>query len=316
MAVSLAYGPVPSRRIGRSIGINNVPPKVCSYSCVYCQLGRSLRLEIKPRQFYKPDKVVEKAGAQLEKARQKGEPVDFLTFVPDGEPSLDANLSKEIESLKTLGMRIAIITNGSLLWREDVRQILLNADWISLKVDAASHDTWRRVDRPHKSLDFEAILKGMLEFAQGFRGELTTETMLVRNLNDDLNEIKKIADFLIRVKPSRAYIGIPTRPPAEPIEPATEQTVNTAYQLFSEKLERVEYLIGYEGNAFACTGDVQDDLLSITAVHPMREEAIAEFLKTAGAGWQVVQQLIEERHIVELEYRGKKFYMRKLPGRS
>jgi len=103
------------------------------------------------------------------------------------------------------------------------------------------------------------------------------------------------------------------RPPAERVEPATEQTINMAYQVFAERLSGVEYLIGYEGNAFTCTGNVQEDLLSITSVHPMREEAVAEFLKNAGNGWETVQHLIEKRDLVELEYQGKKFYMRRLP---
>jgi len=118
------------------------------------------------------------------------------------------------------------------------------------------------------------------------------------------------------LKPAVAYIAIPTRPPAEQIEPATEQTINAAYQTFRERLDWVEYLIGYEGNAFACTGDIQDDLLSITAVHPMREDAVAEFLKRTGAGSEIVQGMIEKGDIVELGYQGKKFYMRKMPGRS
>ncbi len=313
---SIVYGPVPSRRLGRSLGINNVPPKLCSYSCVYCQLGKTLRVEVEPRPFYKTARIAEKARMRLEQAREKGEPVDYVTFVPDGEPTLEAHLGKQIDELKGLGVRVAIITNGSLLWREDVRRSLLKAAWVSLKVDAVSQETWHRINRPHKSLRLEAILQGMFKFARTFDGELTTETMLARGVNDDLDEVKRIADFLALLKPARGYVAIPTRPPAERVEPATEQTVNAAYQIFTEKLGEAEYLIGYEGNAFACTGDVQEDLLSITAVHPMREDAVTEFLEKAGAGWGTVQELIDGGNMVDLEYRGKKFYMRKLPGRS
>lgn len=111
-------------------------------------------------------------------------------------------------------------------------------------------------------------------------------------------------------------VAIPTRLPTEQGEPATEQIINAAYHIFTERLSKVEYLIGYKGNAFACMGNVQDDLLSITAVHPMREEAVAEFLKRANTGWTAVQHLIEKRDLEELEYQGKKFYMRILSGRS
>ena len=271
---------------------------------------------MEPRPFYKTAKIAEKARTRLAQAIEKGELVDYMTFVPDGEPTLDANLGQEIEVLKGLRVRVAVITNGSLLWREDVKQSLRKADWVSLKVDALSEEIWHKINRPHRSLKLETILQRMLTFAQTFEGELTTETMLVRGVNDDLGEIKRIAEFITVLKPAVAYIAIPTRPPAEQIEPATEQTINAAYQTFRERLDWVEYLIGYEGNAFACTGDIQDDLLSITAVHPMREDAVAEFLKRTGAGSEIVQGMIEKGDIVELGYQGKKFYMRKMPGRS
>ncbi len=271
-------------------------------------------MEVEPRSFYKSAKIAEQARTKLERAREKGEPVDYVTFVPNGEPTLDTDLGKEIGDLKTLGVRVAVITNGSLLWHEDIRQNLMKADWVSLKVDAVSEETWRRINRPHKSLKLETILPGMLKFAQTFEGELATETMLIKGINDDLGEIKKIAEFLAVLKPARAYVAIPTRPPAERVEPATERTVNTAYQVLAERLSGVEYLIGYEGNAFAWTGNVQEDFLSITAVHPMREDAVAEFLKRAGACWEIIQGMVEKGNIVELGYHGKKFYMRKLPG--
>ena len=311
----LVYGPVPSRRLGRSLGINNIPPKICSYSCVYCQLGRTLRMEVEPSSFYKTARIVEQARTKLERAREKGEPVDYMTFVPDGEPALDVNLGKEIEGIKTLGTKVAVITNGSLLWHADVRQNLLKADCVSLKVDAASEETWCRINRPHKSLELDKILQGMLEFAREFGGEMITETMLIKDINDDLDEIKRVVEFILVLKPARAYVSVPTRPPAGQVKPASEQTINTAYQTFTERLGRVvEYLIGYEGNAFACTGNAQEDLLSITAVHPMREDAVTEFLRNAGTGWEIIQNLIKNHSLVELEYQGKKFYMRKLPG--
>jgi wyosine [tRNA(Phe)-imidazoG37] synthetase (radical SAM superfamily) len=273
-------------------------------------------MEVEPRSLYKTSKILEKAMTKLARVKRKGEPVDYMTFVPDGEPTLDANLGEEIDALKELGIKIGVITNGSLLWREDVRHNLLKADWVSLKADAASEEIWRKVNKPHKSLKLETILQGMSNFARTFDGELTTETMLVRDVNDNLGDIKRIAEFLAVLEPARSYVAIPTRPPAEQIEPATEQTINATYQIFKEKLGRVEYLIGYEGNAFACTGDVQEDLLSITAVHPMREDAVTEFLKRTESSWEVVQHLINKRSVVEMEYQGKKFYMRKLPGHS
>jgi wyosine [tRNA(Phe)-imidazoG37] synthetase (radical SAM superfamily) len=273
-------------------------------------------MEVEPGSFYKTAGIVETAKIKLEKTREKREQVDYMTFVPDGEPTLDSNLGKEIDILKGLGVRIAVITNGSLLWREDVRKNLLKADLLSLKVDAADEATWRRIDRPHKALKFDTVLQGMLEFAELFQGKLITETMLIKDVNDDIGTITQVTGFLKKIKPDTAYLAVPTRPPAEQVEPATEQAINTAYQIFKERLGNVEYLIGYEGNAFASTGNAVADLLSITAVHPMREDAVAEFLENTGTDSSVIEELVESGNLVSLEYQGKKFYMRKLPAVS
>ncbi len=313
----IAFGPVPSRRLGRSLGINNIPPKICTYSCVYCQLGRTIKMQIKRHAFYEPEKVLQDVHDKVEKVRETGERIDYLTFVPDGEPTLDVNLGREIELLRPLGIKIAVISNGSLIGREDVREDLLGADWVSLKMDSTRREIWRKIDRPHGTLRLASILDGALEFVQAFRGELVTETMLVEGVNDDDDHIREVAGFLARLRPAIAYLAIPTRPPAEEwVRPPGEEVINRAYQIFSEKVDRVEYLIGYEGNAFAFTGDVEEDLLSITSVHPMREDAVSEFLARAGADWPVVHRLIAQDQLVESKYDGLTFYMRRLHPRD
>ena len=177
----IAYGPVPSRRLGRSLGINNIPPKICSYSCVYCQLGRTKKRQVNRTTFYDPQKVLKDVRDKVQEVKQRGESIDYLTFVSDGEPTLDINLGHAIELLKPLGIKIAVITNASLIWREDVREELLKADWVSLKMDAKAAEVWRRINRPHGTLNLQAILNGALKFAKRYHGELTTETMLGRD---------------------------------------------------------------------------------------------------------------------------------------
>jgi wyosine [tRNA(Phe)-imidazoG37] synthetase (radical SAM superfamily) len=313
----IAFGPVPSRRLGRSLGINNIPPKVCTYSCVYCQLGRTRKIQIDRRAFYQPEEILNDVERKVESASKVRESIDYLTFVPDGEPSLDVNLGREIEMLKPLGIKIAVITNASLIGREDVRDDLMKADWVSLKVDSTREEVWRGINRPHGTLQLASILDGMLEFVKVYRGELTTETMLVEGVNDSDDHLKEVADFLAQLRPATAYLSIPTRPPAEDwARPPGEQGINRAYQVLSKKVDQVEYLIGYEGNAFAFTGNAKEDLLSITAVHPMREEAVNEFLARARADWPIVYKLIEENQLVETAYGRKRFYMRKLHGRQ
>ena len=313
----IAFGPVPSRRLGRSLGVNNIPPKICTYSCVYCQLGRTIKMQVERQPFYEPEDILRDVQEKVTQAGEAGELIDYLTFVPDGEPTLDANLGSEIALLRPLGIKIAVITNSSLIWHADVRDALAQADWVSLKVDSTQEDVWRRIDRPHGRLELDAILDGLLEFAGDYGGKLVTETMLVAGVNDDDALLGQMADFVGRLRPAVAYLSVPTRPPAEGwVRPPDEGTIVRAHQIFSANVARAEYLIGYEGNEFAFTGNVEDDLLSITAVHPMREEAVDEFLARAGADWPVVRELIARGQLVETGYGGFKFYVRKLGVRG
>ncbi|MBN1682919.1 radical SAM protein [Candidatus Bathyarchaeota archaeon] len=309
----IVYGPVPSRRLGRSLGVNHVPPKTCTYSCVYCQLGHTDNLISERRHFYDPEFLAASVKKKVE--AYEGE-IDYITFVPDGEPTLDIDLGKDIEMVKGLGIKVAVICNSSMLWREDVKNDLINADWVSLKVDAINSDTWVRVDRPHGKLNHVAVLEGMRDFASVFKGTLSTETMLINGLNDG-GEPEDIAIFLKELDPDISYVAIPTRPPAEDwVKPADEEAVNKAYQVFSRVLRNVEYLIGYEGNAFASTGNFEEDILSITAVHPMREDAVKDLLRHDGASWEQLERLNHENKIVKLSYLDKNFYMRRISSRS
>lgn len=311
----IAFGPVPSRRLGKSIGINNIPPKICTYSCAYCQVGKTLDVQVEPRVFYPQEELLSDVRQKVEKAEEAREHIDYLTFVPDGEPTLDVNIGEEIEALKPLGIEIAVITNASLLWRSEVRKRLLGADWVSVKVDSVQTGTWRRVNRPHRSLVLEEILDGVRTFAEEFNGTLCTETMLVEGLNDSESDATEVAEFLGRLKPDIAYVSIPTRPPAhEWAHRPPADAINRFYQVVNRRIESVEYLIGYEGNAFAFTGDVEKDLLSITAVHPMREEAVRDFLKRAEANWSAVEALVNEGKLKVTEYEEKKYFMRSMPG--
>jgi len=309
---NLAFGPVPSRRLGHSLGINNIPPKICTYSCVYCQLGRTLKIRTEREEFYPVNEIIKSVESRVKKAVLRKEPIDYLTFVPDGEPTLDIHLGKEIERLKDLNIKIAVITNASLIGRKDVQDDLRKADWVSMKIDAVSNETWRKINRPHGRIKLVEILNGISDFAGGYSGVLTTESMLIRGINDSTDEFEKMADFIHGLNPKTSYLSIPTRPPAENwVKPILEENLNKAYQVFSERNIPVEYLIGYEGNAFAFTGNVEQDILSITSVHPMRKEGVNEYLDKANADWSSIERLIEKNELIEVMYNEKKFYLRK-----
>ena len=317
--MDLVFGPVPSRRLGRSLGINNIlgmegiPGKICTYACVYCQLGRTARMTVEREITYDPDIVIDAARARVEQAARQDEPIDYLTVVPDGEPTLDRHLDRLLDGLRSLGPRLAVITNSALIDDPAVRDALCRADWVSLKVDAAQEATWRQIDRPHGRLSLSAILAGAEAFAAAFEGTLVTETMLVADLNDGDADLEATARTVAVLDPRIAYLSVPTRPPAEPwVHPPPDKRLSRAYQVFEATLPHVEYLLGYEGNAFAATGDAEYDLLSITAVHPMREDAVATLLEKDGASWSLIDAMIDREQLVEIPQGDHRYYLRKI----
>jgi wyosine [tRNA(Phe)-imidazoG37] synthetase (radical SAM superfamily) len=311
----IAFGPIPSRRLGKSLGINNIPPKHCSYSCLYCQLGKTIDYCSTRQAFYSPEQIFEEVRKKVEMAGNHNEHIDYLSFVPDGEPTLDINLGKSIILLKSLGIKIAVITNSSLLSHEEVRIDLCGADLVSVKIDTTDAGIWKKINRPHKDIEHSSVMDGIVSFKNIFRGRLITETMLVKNINDKSGNINEVADFISDLSPDAAYITIPLRPPAvRSVSPPDESVVNTCYQIFKEKIKHVECLTGYEGNEFAFTGNIEDDILSITAVHPMRQDAVNELLNKSGSKFAVIDSLIEQGKLVETTYKNKKYYIRKLKG--
>lgn len=309
----IAFGPIPSRRFGQSLGINHIPPKSCSYDCIYCQVGHTLSKSIQRDLFYDPGTIFEAVRAKVEQVRESGGHIDYLTFVPDGEPTLDINLGRTIDMLRELDLKIAVISNASLLWHEAVRKELAKADCVSLKIDAVTTDRWRRINRPNKSLSLEKMLAGVLAFAEAFNGKLITDTMLVEGVNNTPSELRSTAQFLGKLHPSTAYIALPTRPPLEPwVKAPEEKNLIEAYQIFSEYVEKVEILAGFAPEPFSAAGDVAQNLLDILCVHPMRESEVYDLFERGGLDLSVLQQLVTEAKIARVLHAGQAFYVRKL----
>ncbi len=311
----IIYGPVPSRRLGQSIGINNIPPKTCSYSCIYCQLGRTDRMQVNRHQFYRPEDIFHEAEIKMDQLNGRKEHVDYFSFVPDGEPTLDINLGAEIDLLKQFNIKIAVITNASLIWMDEVKEDLMKADWVSVSIDAADEDTWRKIDRPHGSLRHQDILNGIIEFSKAYKGTLVTETMLVDSVNDHDECIKKVAEQLAVVFPKKAYLLVPTRPPAENSikRSSRKRLVNAVEIIRSVSGAHVECITGDEKEeGFFFSEDIVNDLLSITSVHPVREDIVDETLKKRNVDKAVIEDLVKRDMIVEFSYEGKKFYRKNI----
>jgi wyosine [tRNA(Phe)-imidazoG37] synthetase (radical SAM superfamily) len=311
--MSIVFGPIPSRRLGRSLGINNIPPKVCSYSCVYCQIGLTDSMSVSRKEFYSPEEIVKEISEKVKQLHNANEQIDYLTFVPDGEPTLDTNLGKEIDLLKPLGIKIAVISNSSLLWDEDVRKDLMNADWVSIKIDTVDEKIWHKIDRPNGKLDLQKILSGTEAFAKEFKGILVTETMLVKGINDNVKSIESTAELIKQLNPYKAYILVPTRPPAEKsVVASDEEDLNKAYQVFNSCVNTVELLTGSEGTDFSFSSDAEKELLSILSVHPMHKDAVETFIFKAQADWDLIERLIKKNILKEIQYSGNTFYLKNI----
>lgn len=313
--MEFSFGPVPSRRLGRSLGINNIIPKTCSYSCIYCQLGKTINFTSTRKKFYDPDELVSSVRKRVNELEKNGIIIDYLTFVPDGEPTLDINLENEIRMLKELGIKIAVITNSSLIYDEDVRNALYLANFVSLKVDTVKNDIWKKINVPHRDLNLDKILSGIREFSKNYHGTLATETMLIKGIND--NNFDETAKFIGEIMPHTSYISVPTRPPAfDFVKIPDEYKIIEAYETFKRFIDNVQTLTDFEGENFVTLENTLNDILDIISVHPMREDVLLKILSDKGMGLNDLESLINKGLIKKENYGGKIFYIKKFKGFS
>jgi wyosine [tRNA(Phe)-imidazoG37] synthetase (radical SAM superfamily) len=307
----ISFGPVQSRRLGKSLGINNIiSPKVCSYSCIYCQVGNTMKKSISRETFFTPENIFAKVYKHIQQLNKDNYP-DYLTFVSNGEPTLDINLGKAILLLKKLGIPVAVITNASLLMLESVREDLYMADWVSLKMDAGDTDTWKAINKPAPGLNFENLLENINYFASEYRGILRTETMLVEGVNASVDNVTKLSILIKKINPGIAYLAIPIRPPSiTSVKPPNTEFLNLAWHIFNFRHIKTEFLTGFEGTDNGFTGNIYDDILNITAVHPLREDSLQKLLQNDNADYNVVKSLINQRLIKATTYNGNKYYLR------
>jgi wyosine [tRNA(Phe)-imidazoG37] synthetase (radical SAM superfamily) len=267
-------------------------------------------MEVEPAFFYRPEVLLRETEVRIAKVGGNECTIDYLSFVPDGEPTLDKNLGILITSLKQqLPYPVAVITNGSLLWRQEVAEAVSLADWVSVKVDSVVEPIWRCINRPDRRLEFDEVLEGIRAFATRYRGELVSETMLLDKQNTDSDELAALAEYLCGLSPKTAYLSVPSRPPAESAVgiPDGEQ-LKRAERAFRDAGLNAYSLTCYEGDQFTITADTVQDILSIAAVHPLREDALRRILERSGADWGLVERLITEGRLNTKVYDQKTYY--------
>ena len=302
------FGPVPSRRLGRSLGIDPVPLKTCNFNCVYCQLGRTKSLQRKRRAFFNVTDMVAEIASALD--RQGEDSIDWITFVGSGETTLFSRLGSLIRYVKSLSkLPVAVITNGSLLYLPEVRNQLCAADAVLPSLDAGSEGLFKKINRPQRDLSFDRHVAGLIEFRREFKGHLWVEIMLLGGVNDSPSDLRDISKILERVGPEEIHISMPTRPPAEPwVELPSPESRERAASIFggvAKVLQPVE--VDVESGI---DEELADAVVSIVRRHPMQESELVRNL----ARWvparvmETLATLVDCGKVKEIERYGTRFW--------
>ncbi len=207
------FGPVNSRRLGRSLGIDLLPFKTCSYDCVYCECGATNSLTTKRAEFFPTEEVI----AQLDKVLAKGPTLDYITFAGSGEPTLSLSIGRIIRHLKTTypQYNVAVLTNGSLLGNKEVRDDLARADLVIPTLTSASQDTFERIHRPCPGLLTKTIINDILEFRKEFQGKMWLEIFLIPDQNTSAEELAALREIIQMIRPARIQLNTLDRPATE-----------------------------------------------------------------------------------------------------
>lgn len=269
------FGPVPSRRLGQSLGIDTIPLKTCNWNCVYCQLGRTRPVTNERRAYLPPDHILAEVRQAL--AAHSPDEIDWVTFVGSGEPTLHADIGLLIRQVKAMtDLPVAVITNGALLYQPAMREELVAANAVLPTLDAGTAELFRKINRPHSESTFERLVTGLIAFRREYTGELWLEVMLVRGMNDTEVALRDLAAALRRIRPDEVHLSLPTRPPAEPwVQPPDEEGLMRAVAILGESA----HVVHPAGEGFALSGDsVIESVIGIISRHPMRQEELERTL--------------------------------------
>ena len=275
--MKFVFGPVPSKRLGQSLGIDTIPLKTCNWNCVYCQLGRTVPLTNKRLEYYPRKEILQEVNQTLQ-ASNNGD-IDWITFVGSGEPTLHSGIGWLIRKVKEISsLPVAVITNGSLLHLSQVREELLPADAVLPSLDAGSARSFRRINRPHGRLSFKRHVEGLIAFSQEYRGKLWVEVMLVKGLNDTQEALHELGGVLEQIEPDEIHINSPTRPPVETwVQPVDQRAFERAREILGKNVRVVASADGaYQLNA----GETLDEaIVGIITRHPISEEELIQTLE-------------------------------------
>ncbi len=299
------YGPVPSRRLGYSLGVDLLPFKTCSLGCVYCQLGRTKKATIRRGQFFSAKQILQ----EVQEFLKSGARVDFITFSGSGEPTLNKSIGWLIRKIKKMtGVPVAVLTNGTLLSRPEVRKELAAADVVVPSLDAASQEVFEKVNRPHPSLRAEKIIDGLVKFRRQFKGQLWLEILLVRGINDAPAHLKKLKAAVEKINPDKIHLNTVVRPPAEsrarPLSPEKMQEIK---KFFGEKAEVVASFRKKEQDR--APENVAQAILSIVRRRPVSLEDLEHSLGLTREELSLhLQHLMEQKRVRMVRHLDREYF--------
>lgn len=270
------FGPVPSRRLGMSLGVDVVPFKTCSFDCIYCQLGATTDKSVQRRSYVPKEDVLKELRDVLENESKR---IDFITFSGSGEPTLNSDLGEMIGRVKTFSrVPVAVLTNGSLLYRDDVRKELSSADLVVPSLDAVTEKTFEKINRQHESLTAKLIIEGLRKFTQEFEGRIWLEIMLVKGVNDNPEELRQMADLARSLKVDKIHLNTVVRPPTEEFSLAvTAEEISEIASMFDSRAEVIVdfgKLVKHETR----DGDIEDQIASLLKRRPCTVDDISDSL--------------------------------------
>lgn len=304
-APRFVYGPVASRRLGFSLGVDIIPFKTCTLDCVYCQLGPTAKTTVRRRRFFPPAAIL----AQIGEALASGQRIDVITFSGSGEPTLNKDIGRLIRAIKKMtAVPVAVLTNGTLLSRADVRRDLAAADIVVPSLDAVAAPLFRRVNRPHASLDNRRIIDGLARFRDEFKGEIRLEVMMAKGINDSPTAVEAVRRAIARVRPDRIELNTAVRPPAErrvrPLGPAALASVRKRLG------PRAEVVASFAKRKQASgEGDLEQALLATVGRRPQTAEDIAVALgRHRDEVLKALSHLLAEGRVRRRIHAGKGYY--------
>lgn len=235
--MAYVFGPVPSRRLGLSLGVDLIPPKTCTFDCLYCQVGRTTFRTLEPKAFVPVREVV----AEIKRKILKNVP-DAITLAGSGEPTLYSEIDQVIASIKKMTkIKVALLTNGALFWKEEIRQRVLKADIIMPTLSSAFDHTFREIHRPHPGLDLATIINGLKMLRQDYKGQIFLEVIFLAGVNDTKKEVEALKNLVEQISPEKIHLNTVVRPPAD----------SKAISLDRKKLEEINLIFGEKSEIVA-----------------------------------------------------------------